>query len=137
MSTPLSEPRESGEDVFDLTPLIDVVFILLLFFLVATTMQVREEEIPIRLPESTAGAPTERAEETLVVSVQPDGTVFLGQDAVALEALVEALKARRARAVVVRGDTETALGRAVQIINLCTEAGVEKITLGTVPEKRP
>ncbi len=137
MSDPFAEPLGGQEEFFDLTPLIDTVFILLLFFLVATSLQVHEQQIPIRLPESSGGAPQERQEETLVLSVQADGTIYLGRDKVEMDALAQELRARKAKAVEIRGDTQTALGDAVKLIDVCTEAGVEKLQLGTAPEKRP
>lgn len=136
MSARPADRIESGEEIFDLTPLIDVVFILLIFFLVATTLQVREEQIPIRLPES-AGGEAAREEPLFVISVQADGALFVGQEQIAREALAARLREQKVKSVLLRGDAATALGQAVGVIDLCSEAGVEQVTLGTVPERGP
>ena len=125
---------ESGDEGFDLTPLIDVVFILLMFFLVATTITARQEQITVKLPESASGEATEEASRALIVTLHADGTLLLGGEAVEREALVERLRSDKAEAVRINGDGETSLRDTIALYDLCTRAGIGKITLGTTPE---
>jgi len=69
---------DSNEDepILNLTPMIDVVFQLLIFFMVATTFLDPEKEIGIELPEATSGVASEEAEE-LIINIFADGRIVL------------------------------------------------------------
>ena len=66
--------RRLGDDArVELTPMIDVVFLLLIFFLVATTFQQSEREMEITLPETVSGGPISMALRELVINVDAQG----------------------------------------------------------------
>ncbi|MEW6487127.1 MAG: biopolymer transporter ExbD [Thermodesulfobacteriota bacterium] len=121
-------PRAPG---LNLTPMIDIVFLLLVFFLL-TTHFVEEGGVGLRLP--TAESQTERPEEPVTVSVARDGSVYLGTEAVTLVGLVERLRVEvgpGGRPVVVRGDREAPLQAAVAVLDAARAAGAVRLVVAT------
>jgi biopolymer transport protein ExbD len=71
------QPGEEDEPEVNLTPLIDVVFLLLIFFMVSTTFE-QQSRIQIELPEATATA-AETEDETLEIVIDSQGRYFIGE----------------------------------------------------------
>src|SRR5688500_473452 len=94
----------------DLTPMIDMVFLLLIFFLAATTFARDEVEVDLRLPSAKSGVQGTKGGRQLVVNVFADGRMVVDGRPVTLEALRQKLQAAAARdknqAVLVRGDKQ-------------------------------
>ena len=83
-------PLKTHQDdlpVLNLTPMIDVVFLLIIFFMVATKFVEIEHDIDLELPDVAAAAPSTPAPKQRVVSVRADGTVALDGQALTLEEL--------------------------------------------------
>lgn len=128
--------EDLGEDSqLNLAPMIDVVFLLLIFFMVATTFATLEEQIDLDLPVAESGeAPIEIPDE-LIVDVDRDGNLFLAGSAVDEGALANLLQ-RTARRdpdtpVTVRGDEALNFGRIVAVLDLCRVAGLSNAGLRT------
>lgn len=119
----------------NLAPMIDVIFLLLIFFMVATTFATLEEQIDLDLPVAESGeAPAEIPDE-LVVDVDREGNLFFGGEATD-EGALAALFERTARKdpdtpVTVRGDRASNLGRIVAVLDLCRVAGLQNAGLRT------
>lgn len=113
----------------DLSPLMDIVFLLLIFFLVTTTF-LPDAGMDLELPESTTAAPSEVA--PTVVSVSEDGAIQLGGRAVSVDELQEAVRALSEadrQKITVRADARVGYGVIVRIIDALRTAGVEGISL--------
>ena len=78
----LRQTHGDDEPAVNLTPLIDVVFILLIFFMVSTTFQ-KESEIKIELPEASS-EPVEEQDESLEIVIDADGHYFIDEQQVGL-----------------------------------------------------
>src|SRR5688572_16480786 len=104
----------------DLTPMIDMVFLLLIFFLAATTFAREEVEMDLRLPAVKSGQQS-KGEHQLVVNVFADGRMVVDGRTVTLEALRQKLQAAAARdknqAVLVRGDKQAQFGAGIQVLD--------------------
>lgn len=115
-----------------LTALIDIVFLLLIYFLLTTNFMA-EDGIRVQLPQATSQPPAE--EEELTVVVDSDGTVFLGSRSVALNELLDALKNRLETApetgIVVKADRTLVLDRVVQVMDVIRAAGASRLRLAT------
>lgn len=124
------------EPVLELTPLIDVVFLLLLFFMLATSFADPEREIPVDLPEAASSAEPEQAPDELVIDVLRDGVVRLGERAVERAELLAALRSAAARdprtPVTIRGDRLAAHQAVVSVMDACGEAGLSNLAVGTI-----
>lgn len=115
-----------------LASLIDIVFLLLIYFLLTTNFIV-DEGIKIRLPKADASSPQVKRE--LVISVQEDGTIQVGSETVAeahlFSAVREKLRDRENRTVIIRADKGLVLEKAVRVMDLVKAAGAERLCLAT------
>ncbi len=120
----------------ELTPIIDMVFLLLIFFLVATTFHQTEREMQIALPVATSSAPISAMLQELIVNVDADGQIIVGGrkvDSDELRALVtEAVKVNPKQKVTLRGDRRTAYANVVTVLDICKGAGIQEPYLDTV-----
>jgi biopolymer transport protein ExbD len=92
----------------EITPVIDMVFLLLIFFLVATTYQQSEREMQIALPEAEAAGPISAVLREIVINIGADGSVVVGGAETSLDGLraivSEAVERNPEQKVSVRGD---------------------------------
>lgn len=123
----------------DLTPVIDMVFMLLIFFLVATTFQQQEREAKVALPQAAASAPISSAMREIVINVTRDGTMIVNTRAVDEASLLSMLKSAAAQnpgqKVNVRGDRDAAYGMVARALDLCKQAGIAEPFLQTIPTR--
>lgn len=126
---------ESGVSI-ELTPMIDMVFLLLIFFLVATTFHQDEREMQIALPIASSAAPLSVMLQELIVNVDRDGTMIVSGQAVEpddLRAIVaDAVKVNPEQKVTVRGDRNTAYSNIVRVLDICKAGGIQEPYLDTV-----
>jgi len=119
----------------NLTPMIDVVFLLVIFFMVATKFAEIERDLAVNPPAARDAQPVTAAPKELIVNVTRDGrfTVagveFPPED---LERLIaQAVDENPDQAVVVRGDRKTILQLPVDVLNLCEKYAVRRKFLTT------
>lgn len=133
----LKAKATDSSPAIELTPVIDIVFLLLIFFLVATTFQQSEWEMQIALPEAESGGPISVSLRELVVNIQADGTVIVGGRAVSTDDLRtivgDAVEANPEQKVTVRADKSATYDRVVGVLDVCKAAGIQEPYLDTVP----
>ncbi|ROQ93188.1 ExbD/TolR family protein [Desulfosoma caldarium] len=115
-----------------LTSLIDIVFLLLIYFLLTTNFMT-EEGLRVHLPHAVSAVAQEDRE--LVITVSPEGDVYLGATAVALDELMEVVRQRLEAdpetAVVLKADRSLVLDRVVQVMDTIKAAGAARLRLAT------
>lgn len=115
-----------------LTPLIDIVFLLLIYFMLTTNFMV-DEGIKIALPQARASAPQTRQEITIYVD--REGRTFLAEQEIPLDRLFQKLKelinGHPDRLVVVKADRSVILNQAVKVMDLAKAAGAASLCLAT------
>lgn len=120
----------------DMTPMIDMVFNLLIFFLVASSFQQAERELNIALPFASSAAPISAQLRNLVINVDADGRIVISGRALSTDELREmvqqAVAANPQQKVTVRGDRATAYANVVTVLDICKHAGVQEPYLDTV-----
>ena len=129
--------RNRSEEVFiNLTPLIDVVFLLLIFFMVTPTFATIRYGMRVDLPTTTT--PQEKIKQNIVVSINKDGKIYLGKKWVSEEQLVSLLSQeikKKGTLVIVNADRDVTHGKVVRVMDLAKKAGAEKLGILTTPEK--
>ena len=127
--------RKDDEPVLNLTPMIDVVFQLLIFFMVATTFLDPEKEIGIELPEAASGTVSEEVDE-LIINIFADGRIVVSGRDVAPDNLLSELKAAALAdpqtPVTIRGDRLVHHERVVLVMDACGQAGLLNLAVGTL-----
>ncbi|MDJ0857324.1 MAG: protein TolR [Desulfobacterales bacterium] len=118
----------------NVTPFVDVMLVLLIIFMVTAPMMM--EGLSVDLPETTA-APIETKTEPLIVSIDKDGQVFIGDfqadRAIFQQKLQKVIEARRDNTVYLKADKMIPYGVVVQIMSDIRAAGVEKLGMVTLP----
>jgi len=132
----LRQTSSEDEPAVNLTPLIDVVFILLIFFMVSTTFQ-RESEIKIELPEASS-EPVEEKEDVLEIVIDIEGHYFIGEQQVVnteLETLKIAIQKflgeQSEMPVVIRADRSTPYEAVVRAMDATAQLGLLQMSLAT------
>ena len=117
----------------NLTPMIDIVFLLIIFFMVGTKFSELERSMGLRVPEVTDHGALTAAPERKVVNVFRDGRIELDQQLVSLDVLRDRLaRARNQYAdlgVLVRGDGLGPYQNVAAVLNACTQAGIRDLNL--------
>ena len=120
-----------------LTSLLDVVFLLLIFFMVATNFTRREVDQTVRLPETASGGVGRTGVfDRLIVNVREDGSVVvdgvrLDEDGLRLR-LREWLAASPDRPAVIRGDGRASYQAVMRVMGVCRSEGVRQVDVAVI-----
>ena len=111
-----------------LTPLIDVVFLLLIFFLVASRLSQEDRELPIPLPSAANAVPMTEEPQELVVNIDSSGGIFVNNKQLRLSELEALLKQTMAnnpigQNVIIRADKRVPFQTPVSVMDMCLAAG--------------
>ena len=132
----LPGPRRRGARV-EMVPLIDVVFLLLVFFTYAMLSMVVPRGLKVRLPAVGGGGAVSR--EQVAVTIGRSGELWVDRERVDLASLAGAVKARvggdAETWVLVHGDARAPLAAALDVLGRLREGGIEKVTFRTAPRK--
>ena len=124
--------RRSGQAP-NLTPLIDIVFLLLVFFML-TAHFVKDQGLPIELPEAVSAVSLDE-KEPLEIAISSSGEITIAGDSVLSAALVEKvsllLSTRDEKRIVIRGDAGVSLGDSVKVIDAVRQAGASGVDIVT------
>lgn len=128
---------EAGEELtLNLTPMIDVIFQLLIFFMVATTFQEDEREIDVELPQASTGSALVKETDEIVIHVKRDGALVVGGEVLDANALARhlALAAEHnpETPVMIRGDRLVHHEDVIGVMDACGIAGLTSLSLGTL-----
>ena len=130
----LSQISNSEESQIELTPMLDVVFIMLIFFIVTTSF-VKESGIEVSRPNANTAEKQERA--SIFIAINSEGQVFLQKrkiDIDAVRANIEKLHAESPEgSVVIQADKKSETGILVQVMDQIRLAGVKNISIAAGP----
>ena len=116
----------------DIAPLIDIVFLLLIFFMLTSNF-INQPGIKITLPAAQSAEPQNT--QHLIISITEDNRLFLNENQVELNNLKEVLKIKltetEKKIVVIKADKKINLELAVKVMDISKSAGAENVVIGT------
>lgn len=125
-------PQHPG---IQLAPLVDVLLLLLIFFLMTWNAARNENELDVKVPKASSAKEKTAPIGDVVVNVKADGNVVVNRRILSPAELTEMLKnlvqLYPDQAVVIRGDETGAYKNVVGVLNICSEAGVTNVAFAT------
>lgn len=138
--------QQDEHPTLNLTPMIDVVFLLIIFFMVATKFSERERDIELELPEVAAASALTSAPKQRVVTVSSSGDVALDGESVSLSGLTSTLATAKQEypniSVVIRGDASCPFQHVAATLAACKDANISdlgitvRLASGAPPTRR-
>lgn len=123
------------EPQMNLTPMLDVVFNLIIFFMVGTHFADLERQFDVNLPKVSDAQPLVALPDEIVINVYGDGRFKVGQEWKTLEELLSDLSAARSRyadqAVLIRGEGAGPYQYVMDVLSACQQAGITNTALAT------
>lgn len=120
---------------FDLTSLIDVVFLLLIFFMLTTSFVNLESRVEVNLPSGDFAAA--QTSENVVVSITENNTIYLNGKLIdplkLTESVAAEIKGAPEKIVVLEADKNVLHGKVIRVMDLLKKGGAEKIAIATQP----
>jgi biopolymer transport protein ExbD len=118
-----------------LAPLVDVLLLLLIFFLMTWNAARNENELDVKVPKASAAKEHSAPIGDVVVNVKSDGSVVVNRRSLNTNELTDLLKGlvqlNSDQAVVIRGDEAGAYKNIVEVLNVCSQAGVSNVAFAT------
>ena len=135
--------RDSGyeeESGINMTPLIDMVFLLLIFFLVATTIAQEERDAKVNLPQATMEKPLSAPPRQLIINILQDGQVTVAGRPVTWQQLADMLsetaRTRPDQMVLIRADEKSYHMYYAAVVRICNEVGITATKIGYVLDEK-
>ena len=120
----------------NVTPLVDVMLVLLIIFMITAPML--HQGIEVALPQAEAESLPMRIDDPLVLSINLDGLVYVQSEPVhpsqLVERLLPLLESRQEKSVFLKGDRELAYGKVIEVLDILHRGGITRI--GMVTERR-
>lgn len=131
MRQPFGKFQDNQEDEeINVTPMLDVVFIMLIFFIVTASF-VKESGIDVNRPEAETAQPQKRA--NILVGIGPDGEVWINRrrvDITSVRANIERLHAENPQgSVVIQADKEATTEKLIAVMDAARQAGVYNVSI--------
>ncbi|MDQ3828801.1 MAG: biopolymer transporter ExbD [Candidatus Tectomicrobia bacterium] len=123
--------KKSEEDYsINLPSMTDIIFLLLIFFMVATVLKDSTRRLDVQLPEARSGQTAEA--QRLTIEMAADGTMSLNGELIAQEELEQQLRPAgddAQRSVIIKADKRLSYGKVIEIMGLCQAAGIADIAV--------
>jgi biopolymer transport protein ExbD len=123
---------------FNLTPLIDVVFQLLIFFMVTTTFVSFENRVKVNLPSGDFAAA--ESSKNITVTITEDNTIYLNGKLIdplrITESIAAELKKEPGKIVVLEADKNVLHGKVISVMDLLKKGGADRIAIATQPTEK-
>jgi biopolymer transport protein ExbD len=118
-----------------LAPLVDVLLLLLIFFILTWNAARNENELDVKIPKAASAKEKTATMGDVVVNVKADGNVVVNRRTMSSTELADMMRnlvqLYPDQAVIIRGDEEGAYKHIVSVLNICSEAGVTNVAFAT------
>lgn len=129
---PVTIKKGTAISSLSMTPLIDIVFLLLIFFLVTTRFAEEDHELEVMLPTASEAKPLIQKPKEIFINIDDAGAYFLGNEQVGIEKMEQLLASvdvnnPMGQTVIIRADKRCQWDTVVAAINACHRAGIHDI----------
>jgi len=132
-----NEPKKAE---FQLAPMVDVVFLLLIFFISTMQLTQSERELNVSVPVAEEGADPQQSIGEIIINVRDNGEVVIDQVVMNRTQLFNKLKrlasVYKNQAIRIRGDEKVKYQKIVDVISICQKAGIPNISFAIQVEKK-
>lgn len=140
MSVTIDKGRFGGG--LEMTPMIDIVFLLMIFFLVASKLDEDDRSIEVLLPQATAAKPLTSRPREFVINIDRDGNYYAGARPVRVDDLRQLLKQSAAdnpgrQTVILRADENALHKFVVAAMDACVQAGIDDYQVQSASDAPP
>lgn len=130
-----SPPRATDYGWRPPTTYVDVLFLILTFFITIAAYRDTDRQIDVSLQETQSAKSSVGPATQIVITVRPDGTIYMGERPHTLESLDKTLHELAEQfpdeSVLIRGDQKAALGTVIKVMDLCYGAKLRNVFLAT------
>jgi biopolymer transport protein ExbD len=134
----IRDTTANEEDQINLMPLIDMVFLLLIFFLMATTIAQEERELAVQLPGTARMQALSAPPRQVIINVLADGAMRVAGQTYDLDGLrgmlMRAIREQPQREVLIRADEQSLHRHFASVARVCRAAGVNELKIGYILE---
>ena len=127
-----AEPRIFG---FLIAPMVDILLVVLVFFIVTWNFALSENELDVRVPTAAKANETQPYVGQVVINIKADGTVIVNRQPKTLKELLELLKKLSQlypdQAAIVRGDQGVEYKHIVEVLDICRQADIWNVAFAT------
>jgi biopolymer transport protein ExbD len=124
---------------FLMTPMLDVMFLLLIFFISTSIYYELEREIGITVPQAAEATTIDRSAHEIIINIMSDGQIIVNRQPYDIEKLENLLKriseVSSGQAVIIRGDRTTDLGRAIEVLDVCARTKIWNVSFAAIEEE--
>jgi biopolymer transport protein ExbD len=132
----LPEDPETQPEI-NIVPMIDVIFVVLIFFILSSLFLTRAEGLPVNLP-GAATSENQLQQHTLTLTITSSGDLQLGNEATTLDTLVQQVQDRRVGdrplLMIIRADREVQHGRVIAVMDQLRQVPNLELAIATLPE---
>ncbi len=120
---------------FQIAPMVDILLVLLCFFIVTWSFALKENELDVKVPAAKSGQEANAVVNQTVLNVRSDGTVIWNRQEVKPDELRSRLKELAGLfpdyAIILRGDLKTPYESIVKVLDICSEASIWNVAFAT------
>mgnify|MGYP001249928153 CR=1 FL=1 len=126
---------------FQMAPMVDIIFLLLIFFIASAVYSQWERKLEIVLPTARAAKEAPRFLGEAIINIDAEGKIFLNSIEYTPDRLLELLRQLATtfpdQPVVVRADRATRYADVIRVLDLCRQADIANLAFATLPEGAP
>ena len=136
MGAKVGEPQEGAISEINVTPLVDVMLVLLVVFMIASFAI--QSGVSVPLPVATTAHEQQDSGNHIVISINSEGDLFVGNEKLSIEELIDAVNAEYrknpARSLLIKGSKELHYGQVREVMDVLAENGMTTLLLATEKE---
>jgi len=134
----IKDPEADTEEPINLLNLIDTLFFLLMFFLIATRFKEEERDVGVQLPQLASSQPLSAMPQQIIINIREDGTALVASKTYNPDELLVLLTQSAAagnRDVLIRADERSLHRYFANVAGLCRKAGIPEVKIGYLLEE--